>query len=65
MQLKWFVDWDLVLGYLEREVRADHLLEGGSERVLVLWCIGSGEVGMFREDHEGERVTGVFSSLVE
>lgn len=31
----------------------------------MLWCIGSGEAGVFREDHEGDRVSGVLSSLFQ
>lgn len=49
----------LCLENLEREAGADHLPGGGSERCLLLWCIGAGEMGVFSKDHMEESVTGV------
>lgn len=58
VQLKWHNNCYLTLACKEGEARADHLLDGGSDSVLVLWCIESGEAGVFRKDSEGDRVPG-------
>lgn len=34
----------------------------GSDSISVLWCIESGEAGLFRKDSEGDRVPGPLKS---
>ena len=57
IKVAWQLGSDSCLERLEGEARADHLLDGGSYRVLVLWCMESGKAGVFRKDSEGDRVS--------
>lgn len=56
---------DSCLANLKQKAGGDHLLDGGSEKGLLLWCPGSGEVRVFSKDQDGESVTGVLLGLVQ
>ena len=57
IKVAWQLGSNSCLERLEGEARADHLLDGGSYRVLVLWCMESGKAGVFRKDSEGDKVS--------